>query len=475
MNSFVNAINPTTANGAVTLATSKDVFVDLFSMIGSCRNHRQDAVNLFRLAFSQDRQMAMRILLWVRDCRGGAGERAIFGDIISYLQSIGEYELLNTLAKYVPEFGRFDDYFVFLKNKNTAKVTAELIKKSILAGNNLAAKWMPREKSANKDIAKILQKQWKMSSKEYRKYLVERTNVIETQMCNKEFDKIIFKHVPSLAMARYTRAFGRNAPEKFAEYKDALKSGEVVAKATSLFPHDVIRSVNSVGYGEDYVVQNAQWNSLENYVPSDVSILPIVDVSGSMRCLASGAVTCMDVAVGLGIYLSERQSSAFRGSILTFTEKPSLFKINPEDSIEKKVNEVLRFPWGMSTDFVAAMRLILQTAVTNNVPAEEMPDYLLLCSDMEFNMASKAGDTNFEQVKAEFESVGYKLPKLIFWQLNGRANNIQVAANQVDTAMVSGFSTSILTAVLSGNTPTPESIMYDAIMKPRYEIEGVTV
>jgi hypothetical protein len=473
MNAFVNGMNPVTENGAKTLGTSNDVSVDLFAIIGSARIKPDQAVTLFKVALAFNPKEAIRILLWARDCRGGAGERKIFELCVQHLFSVFSSliePVLDTFFHKVVEIGRYDDLFVFLTTDWTRQATAQFLKNQLEdpAVSKLVAKWLPREKSANKNIAKILMKEWGMGAQAYRKLLVSNTDVVEQKMCAKQYQEIEYSHVPSLAMSRYGAAFGRNDQFRFAEYKESLVKGDVVAKATSLYPHDLVRSCPA-----DPVLANEQWKQLTNYIPAGVSILPIVDVSGSMQCQASGSITCMQIAIALGLYLSEKQTSAFKDVVLTFHTSPSLIQLK-EKNLMSRINEMVHLPWGGSTDFVKSMELVLIHAVRNRVPAEEMPQYIICCSDMQFNIAASR-KTNFEHIKDMFESAGYAMPKLIFWQLNGKMNNLQTTADTENVAMISGFSPSIMEAVLSGNSPTPRSVMEAAIYKSRYDIKGLTV
>lgn len=118
MNTFANAVknqkNPQgktiTTNGAVAFKSSSDACVDLFYNIGSSRG--KDIVPAFRAAYAQDKNVALRIAAWVRDVRGGAGERQVFRDILSYLERTDK-EAAIALMNKVPELGRWDDLFVF--------------------------------------------------------------------------------------------------------------------------------------------------------------------------------------------------------------------------------------------------------------------------------------------------------------------------------------------------------------------------
>lgn len=470
MNAFVNGMNPKTANGAKTLGTSNNSAVDLFAIIGSSRNKPDDVVRLFKIALADDRKLALRILLWARDCRGGAGERKIFELCMKeIINTFSESDLRDLFSK-IEEIGRYDDFFVFIENQKSREFAIAFLMHRLFdqKTSGLVAKWLPREKSAHSNIAKIIRNTLKLTPKQYRTMLVTLTDVVEQKMCAKDFSNILYEHVPSLAMARYGKAFGRNDPERFLEYKNKIAAGEVKAKATSLFPHDLIRSVR-----QDPALADSQWKELKNYIPENVSILPIVDVSSSMNCPASGSVNCMDVSVALGLYISEKQKSAFKDVVVTFHTSPEMFKVKGDTLLDRD-RSIRSAPWGGSTNFEASMKLVLNHAIRNNVSAEDMPDYLICCSDMEFDNAS-GKKTNFESVKQMYADAGYKMPKLIFWQLNGRANNMQAKSNEENVAMISGFSPAILESVLCGDIPTPVSVMNNAVMNPRYDVIGVTV
>lgn len=471
-----------TANGAVTLVSSKDTFVDLFSMVGAARNHQEEAVRLFKDAYWQDSKLAMRILLWARDARGGAGERAVFRALVQWLSTNGrKVDVINLISSgKIEELGRWDDYIGLMAGERVKtevrEAAATRCLAAINAGNNLVCKWLPRKGAAAAKIRTL----FKMSPTLYRKTLVNGTKVVETQMCAKDWEGIRYEHVPSVAMARYTNAFGRNSLTAYPAYVEALVSGEVKAKANALFPYDVARTVK---HG-DATVANEQWKALPNFIESDARLLPIIDVSGSMVCKASGSVTAMDVAVTLGIYLAERNQSAFKDMFVTFDDKPAFVKIR-EGSIAEKIHQVQRADWGGSTNLQAAFDLLLLTAMENRVHPTHMPTHLFIVSDMEFNEATTSyswdglpdrDQTNYALVEQRYAAAGYERPVIIFWNVNARGQNIQVAFDENRTAMISGFSPSIVRPVLNADASklTPRSLMMDTIMVPRYDVTGLT-
>jgi hypothetical protein len=295
-------------------------------------------------------------------------------------------------------------------------------------------------------------------------------------MCSKEWDAINFSHVPSVASARYKKAFYRHT-EKYAAYVAALVKGDdptVKVNASAIYPYDVLKGViNSycVSFNQteqDLIVK--QWDALENFV-GDANVLPLVDVSGSMGCAAGGnaKVTCMDVAISLGLYLADKNEGKFKDTFLTFSSSPELLHL--KGNVIQKTQQMAASKWGMSTDLVKAMDKILKTAKEGNVPQEEMPEMLLILSDMQFNQCASFDDSAMQMIARKFETAGYTLPRIVFWNLNSY-DNVPAKFDESGVALISGFSPAIMKAVLSGNTEqfTPENIMLKAIMISRYDL-----
>jgi len=319
-----------------------------------------------------------------------------------------------------------------------------------------------------------------MSPKFYRKSLVELTKVVETQMCSKDWDNINFSHVPSVAAARYKKAFRRNT-EKYAEYVAKLVKGEdasVKVNAGAVYPYDVLKGIINTYLDPNYhkteldLIQK-QWEALENFV-GDANILPMVDVSGSMTCPAGGhrsksIVTCLDVAISLGLYLADKNKGKFKDTFLTFSQVPELLHL--KGNILQKIAQMANSQWGMNTNLVAAIDKILKTAKDGNVPQEEMPGMLLILSDMQFDYCARFDDSAFKSIARQYEVAGYQMPQIVFWNLNA-ADNVPVEYDKSGVALISGFSPSIVRAILKASTEefTPEAIMLQTIMVDRYAI-----
>ena len=472
MSTFVEAVQNQTArteNGMKARKSTANACVDLFFKIGAMRG--KDVTREFVAAYVENKDLALRIAQWARDVRGGSGERKLFRDILVLLEKT-DIESAKALLSKVPEIGRWDDIFVFeSKVMKTAAYT--MLGDALRAKNGLAAKWTPRKGA----IALEVREFFGMSPKFYRKSLVEMTKVVESQMCAKEWDEINFSHVPSVAHARYKKAFGRNT-EKYGEYVKALVKGDdpkVKVNAGAVYPYDVLKGVinhyRSVNYTKDELdVVVKQWEALPNYI-GDANVLALVDVSGSMSCPAGqgGSVSCMDVAVSLGLYVADKNKGKFKDTFLTFSGKPELLHL--KGNVVQKAQQMVKSSWDMNTDLVKAMDKILATAIAGKVDQSEMPEMLLIMSDMQFDHCAKFDDSAMQMIRRKFTDAGYNVPQIVFWNLNAK-DNVPVKYDTRGVAMVSGFSPAIMKSVLSADMEnfTPEGIMLKALMVPRYDM-----
>lgn len=465
MNKFVSAavstpVTARTANDMKAYKNTADAVVDLFYNIGAYRG--RDVTPLFQRAFAYDEELALRVALWARDARGGAGERENFRNVLRYLETAHPEVLLETrFLELVPELGRWDDLLVFRYNEKVKEKAYGLVWSALQAGNGLAAKWMPRKGK----LAVELRNAFGLTPKQYRKTLVGLTNVVETAMCQKEYERIDYSHVPSLAMSRYLKAFSRNDADRFVAYREALVKGETKINASAVYPYDIIKSLRE---GGDATVCDEQWKALPDYI-NDENVLPMVDVSGSMYCAAGNNpnVTCLDVSTSLGLYCASKNKGPFKDVFLTFSGSPAIQKV--KGTLKQKLNQMDRADWGMNTNIIAAFKHVLKLATENDVPATDMPTVMLILSDMQFDRCAKFDDSAMESIKRQYETAGYKTPVIVFWNLNSYGN-APVKFNEKGVALVSGFSPAIMKAVLAADFDhlSPESIVRDAVCIERY-------
>jgi hypothetical protein len=467
----INEAPARTANGMKARATSASAVLDFFGKAGSSRGTA--LVKEFASALADSQDLALRALLWTRDIRGGAGERKQFRDLLAALDA-GDPSLSARIMHKVPLLGRWDDLFVYSDPLNRRKAL-EMYADALRNGDGLAAKWAPREKSTKSAIAFELRKTLGLSPREYRKMLSELTNVVESQMCAKTWNEINFSHVPSLASARYQKAFGRNAGEAYSAYlrelqkPEAERNPKVKINASAVYPYDVVKSVVT----GNAAVANEQWKALPNYI-GNARIMPMVDVSGSMgnlRYSYAGTVQPIDVAISLGLYLSEKNTSDFKDMFLTFSGRPKLEVL--KGSLSQRVAQLERAHWEMNTNLHAAFDEILRVAVSGGVAPADMPEMLLILSDMQFDKCSRFDDSAQEMIRRKYENAGYSVPKIVFWNLSmGAQGNTPVRFDDKGMCHVSGFSPAIMKAVLSVKELedfTPFNVMVKTLMSDRYD------
>lgn len=453
----VNA-NATTTNGCITNTSSLNKNVDLFFLAGASRG--KDIKHILASALVEDPEVACRILLHTRDARSGSGERETFRNLFQYLIK-ADAKLASRVLTKIPELGRFDDLYVAFGTP-LERQALSIFAKALNDGNALAAKWSDR-KGPN---ASKMRSYLKLTPKEYRKLIVTLSQTVESKMCAQEWTEINYSHVPSVAAARYQKAFGKHDPTGYTEYKENLVKGETKINASVVYPYDIIRSLKN----GDETVSNAQWAALPDYLEgSDENILPIVDVSGSMTVQVSGSITALDVSTSLGLYLSERSNGIFKDQFVTFSTKPEFVKV--AGTLRQKYDQMSRSNWAMSTDLQAVFNLILDSAVKHKVNQKDMPTKLLIMSDMNFNQCIHNGTSvsSMEMIEKSYKDAGYVKPSVIFWNISGNDGNSPVTHDKIGIALVSGLSPSIVKSVLGGEDLSPMSVMLRTVMVQRYD------
>ena len=441
-----------TYNDAVTSSTSLNSVVDLFFVSGASRTMPEtDIYSMLQAAWVENPLLTLKLIFWAGDIRGGQGERRFFRVALRWLDEKYPDTLGINLA-LVPEFNRWDSLFNLVHDNVLDKVFNALIHDK----NGLCAKWMPRKKQYGNFGARF-RRAFGINPKQYRKMLVELSKTVEQQMCAKEWSKIEYGHVPSVAFNKYRKAFARNDNERFSMFLTRVEKGEETIHADAIFPYQIYQSYKT---GADERSINLQWKALPDYfLESDERILPICDVSGSMSGLP------LDISVSLGVYLSERNKGLFKDAFVTFSGTPKMEYL--KGTLTQRMDQLQNAHWEMNTNLSAAFRLILKSAIDNKITQDDMPTMLLVISDMEFDSCAEL--TNFEKVKALYADAGYKLPKLVFWNVNGRRGNVPISYNTKGVALVSGSSPSIVKGILGGKNFTPVGIMLDVLNTSRYD------
>ena len=483
LNLLKRAANKTyTANGAVTNASTMSDCLDLFATAGALRNASdEEIVTRFMRAFVEDRDIAMKTLFFARDVRGGLGERRFFRVIMKYLAQNYPETVIKNIGN-IAEYGRYDDILALIDTACEQeaiayiKRTLEEDMKSIQAQDSvsLMAKWLPSVNASSKEtvrVAKKIARAMGMSDASYRKMLSSLRSyikIIENNLRTKDYTFDYIKQ-PSKALFKYRQAFVRNDKERYMEFLEKAVKNPSVMNTSTLTPYDIVWGViNKVRSGmpeDERKAMDVIWNSLENYVNSD-NTLVVVDGSGSMYC--GRGVLPAAVAESLGIYYAERNKGAFANHFITFSHRPQLVEIKGKDIFEK-VQYCMSYNECSNTNIEATFDLILNTAVENRLKQSDMPSRLIIVSDMEFDWcADNSNLTNFENAKAKFEAMGYSLPQLVFWNVNSMRRQQPVTKNEQGVVLVSGMSPQIFQMLKEDNL-NPYAFMMSVISSARYE------
>ena len=467
MNKFFNALTTNdmyTENGMPTHSHSGNDVLNMFFKMGGSRNMGEnEIVSVFEAALKDSPVLALKCMFYNRDIRGGQGERRSFRVMFEYL-SRKHPELARALLVLVAEFGRWDDVLVALEN--IPEDVSELLWKAVNSEDSaMARKWMPRENKKDGKIAKKIAKLWGVTPRQYRKIIATNDETVENLMCGNLWEDVNYNHVPSVASKKYRKAFFRHDEQGYSTWLESLEKEDGSAKinAGAIFPHDIVSNYLR-GYEKSTLDRTleAQWKALPDYVGDGLSFVPVVDVSGSMNGLP------MEVAVSLGIYLSERNKSTFKDGFITFSERPQ-FQYLTGSELCSKVNQLHTADWDMNTDLEAVFKLVLEKAIGANLVQEDMPSHIIILSDMQFDQCvENSGDNVYQMASRMYENAGYALPQLVFWNLNS-GGGFPVKFDQHGTCLVSGFSPSIMQSLMAGELD-PMSMMLSVLDGERYSL-----
>lgn len=445
-----------TENGALTFTRTKSSLVDFFAQAGGMRDRQKEALGLFINAFSEDKEKAIRILFYFRDIRGGQGERELFRTCIKWL---GEYrvDVFNSIVKYIPEYGRWDDMF-FDNPQCISIIKEQLLKDSKSETPSLLAKWLPTINASSKTTkAKALwmAKNLGLKEVEYRKMIRGiRKNIktVEEKMSGNMWDEIDYSTVPSQASRIYRNAFMKHDVDRYIKFIQSVRSGNLKINASTLYPYQIYEACEN-----DYSdTLDALWKNLPDYTNNKNAIV-VADTSGSMDGRP------MAVSVSLALYFAERNKGLFQNYFISFSENPKLHFIKGS-TLPQKMRSI-RLGNIANTDIQKVFDLILNTAVENNISQDEMPEVIYIISDMEFDEAC-VGKTNHDVIKEKYSIAGYKKPNLVFWNVNATGHNLPVYDNEAGVSLVSGLSPSIFKMAVENKTPI--QVMLDVINSDRY-------
>lgn len=467
-----------TENGALTYATTESDVLDLFAAVGALRGAKDAEIEeRFVKAWSEDRELTMKLLFYARDVRGGLGERRVFRVALRWLAG-NEPESAVKNIENIAEYGRYDDLLTLLDTP-CEEAALEYIKEQLRrdmsdleAGRpvSLLAKWLPSVNASNAGTvhrAKRIAKALGMCDRDYRKALAAlrvRIAILENNLRERDYT-FDYEKQPSRALYKYRKAFTRNDAERYKAFLERVERGEAVLHTGALAPYDIIAPFFDGDVDkEERRSANVTWNAQEDFTNGENAIV-VIDGSGSMYGGAKPLPAA--VAMSLGIYFAERNTGRFKNHFITFSHRPKLVEIKGRD-IYEKVRYCHKFNEVEDTNIQAVFELILSAAVKNHLPQSELPEKIYIISDMEFNECVRGGEvTNFEFAKGLFARYGYRLPRVIFWNVASRNRHQPVTRGEQGVTLVSGCTPRIF-SMLAKDTLDPYAAMVEILTGERY-------
>ena len=513
MNGLKNANNFTlTENGGVTHKSTRSDLLDMFAM-GAAMRKRSDAdvILMFRKAFAENPAYALKCLFYIRDARGGQGERRFFRVVMKDLATYNTDAAKRNL-KFVPEFGRWDDLYIFVGTpleKDALQLMKEQLALDVQCKTpSLLAKWLKSENTSSADSRYLANKTrvyLGMSHKQYRKTLSilrQRINVLERLMSAGRWDEIEFDKIPSRAGMIYKNAFARHDLERAKNenvqtYADFAKDTTKKVNAKVLYPYEcvaeAVKAANVRG-GYDYygrrtttrdtvdtnrAIVNKYWDNLADYFNgASFNGLAVVDTSASMR--GSDASAPINVAISLGMYCAEKAKGPFAGHYVSFSSRPQLISVEGVDFVDK-VKRIYQTNLCENTNIEATFDMLLNTAIANHCTQDDLPQNIIVISDMEFDSATggrgwsysnritaDTAETVMEGIARKWAAHGYTLPHMIYWNVDARQNNIPQDLGNGRVSYVSGMSPSIFSTIMTGKTGY--ELMKEKLDSPRYSV-----
>lgn len=491
-----------TENGAKTYTSTLNHNLDLYSQAGAIRTRMSDAQMMFAKAYGESKSTALRNLAYLRDVRSGLGEREAFRQMFKKL--IDEDPVVaSKMMIYIPFLGRWDDFAVLyhyatlqpMRNHAVIKEGFKVMNdqlgedlKNMSEGKeiSLMAKWIPSTSVKNKERkqqANRIAHDLGMDVGEYRKLwskLRKHIGIVETKLSDRDYDKINFETLPSRALYKYREAFKRHMGNEYDEFIDKVDNGEISMNASNILPYEIVKDYQKKNgirwmiYTEGGIYSSKElnptlettWKSLDDHIgKTEESAIVVADTSASMSITGDPWM----VAQSLAIYSAERLKGPFANHFITFSRNPELIEIHKDWTLKSKIDAYNEKSIVENTDIAKVFDLILDTAVASGASQDEIPAKIIIVSDMEFDEGTgRADETIFEKARKKFQSYGYKIPNVVFWNVDSRNANTPVRHNEQGVALVSGLTPQIFKQILLKEFTTPLDMMLETLYDDRY-------
>lgn len=484
-----------------------------------------------------------RMIGHTRDIVDGKGEYTLAYMMISvwhkYFSELAKFALkcfVDLGDKTVHQYGSWKDlkYFCEYCKTQSENYNLELVQYAISLINeqikkdydnfllnsndiSLAAKWAPREKSSfgwiYEGLATNYFRQFLETAKndvqmrkailkcktEYRKILSalnRHLDTLQVKQCEKTWSCIDFNKVTSISLSKQNKAFlnvKKNGEVRCSDSNDRIMcadnfknhiqravNGEVEMKGKRVGMADFTKQALELRGGVSQCEKdllNSQWRDNATQTGALGKMIAMVDVSGSM----SGDP--LAVAIALGIRIAEK--CVIGNRIMTFSANPTWVNLEDHSDFISKVAIVRHAEWGLNTNFHAALDMILDAIVKNNMNPEDVQDMVLvILSDMQMDVGDSCNkDTLYNTMEKKYSDAGirvhgapYKPPHILFWNLRS-SSGFPSLANQKNVSMLSGFSPALLNlfcdkGMESIQSCTPWAVINKSLENERYKIMG---
>ena len=463
----------------------------------------------------EEKELLIRFLFYLRDCRGGKAERKLPFMILFELYNMGFKSLVNEVFAVIPEFGRAKDPLDFLMfvvadwNATKSKeVHTEIVNHmlDLIASQDstpLNNKWKPREdkkKAWQRDfksfygcsiVTALVKRMWpdelkglsgeglkdKLShlKKRYRKNIAK-DYTVEALICTQRESEIDPKTIPSGAWPKHMSVFGN---EKGLDRREGLKEriidfltagGGIHGGQANLtvFIQQILDERGKPIKDIEQLVMNAQADDLVKVLLKQCQdyaveygldgiavqyMAGLIDVSGSMFSSANGKSSGPILYAILVGYLVAKLGT-LKG-LITFESTPKWVDLSDViDNFYECVKKIKDMEWGGNTNFTAALELLIEKANEANLSPDEFPKYLIIPSDMQINAAEGYQDrskTMDERIDDLFKDSKYPKPMVVYWNLSPYTSGKPAKSDTPGVALFSGQSPAIFTQILSGH------------------------
>lgn len=452
----------TTTNGMAAFNSTGSALLDAYTNLGNLREGDEGTIlRLFKDAWDENPLYTARLLFHLRNIRSGMGERRVFQICMRYV-AVTAPNVARELIPLVAVYGYFKDFYPAFGGTSVWPEALSFYTYVLTSDHNLsglAAKYAPREGKAEwntwgKELynrVSAAASPYHMDLKEYRQFLVSKTQVVEQAMSSGNWN-IAFEHVPSQAMHRYKTAFAKHNPTGFKNYLNAVTRGTKKINSGTLYPYQIYQKADEVGAQQ-------MWDALPDWVKED--ILVVLDTSGSMYEWSSSMLApglyAGDVASSLAIYLAERNKGPLKGCVVNFSDNPIFVYL--KGSLADKKRQLKTTAVGGTTDIEKTIRTVILKAQQLKVQDHEMPKMIVILSDMQFNPVRGIGQSVSNlpaqaMIEKMFRDAGYSTPTIAYWYLKANNNKVDRATRD-GMVILSGYSPSAVNDLMGAPNITP--------------------